>query len=288
MIGSKNGVNGRNGGGNVLQMSMNTISEQSIAYIPVDKVRPNPYQPRRTFDKMGLEELAISIREFGVLQPISVRYINGTSYELVAGERRLRACKMIGLETIPAVIMNLTDRDSALLALIENLQRENLSFLEESEGYANLIRDYGLTQEELAMKVGKSQSTIANKMRLLKLAPLVKKVIIDHDLSERHARALLKLPDEQLQLKVLQKVIHEGLTVKKTEELVDKAIQHLMDESKGKKEQKVKTYMRDIRLFTNTIQQAIDVMQQAGVEAHYQMEEKEDCYEIRIRIPTTE
>ncbi|NMA82650.1 MAG: nucleoid occlusion protein [Epulopiscium sp.] len=270
----------------MLHMPTNTTSDYSIINIPVDKIRSNPYQPRRTFDHMALEELAASIREFGVLQPISVRHINGNSYELVAGERRLRACKIVGATTIPAVVLTITDRDSALLALIENLQRENLNFLEESEGYSNLIRDYGLTQEELALKVGKSQSTIANKMRLLKLAPIVKKMIIDHDLSERHARALLKLPEEQLQLKVLQKVVQEGLTVKRTEELVDKVIQRLLDEKEEKKEQKVKTYLKDIRLFTNTIQQAINVMHQAGVEAKYEMEEKEDCYEITIRIPT--
>ena len=267
-------------------MSINELSDQSIAYIPVDKIRPNPYQPRRTFDQMQLEELASSIREFGVLQPISVRYMNHSSYELVAGERRLRACKLVGLKTIPAVVMELSDRDSALLALIENLQRENLNFLEESEGYFNLIRDYGLTQEELATKVGKSQSTIANKMRLLKLPPLVKKMIIDHDLSERHSRALLKIPEEQLQLSILKKIIDEGLTVKKTEALVERTIQRLMDESKGKKEQKVKAYLKDIRLFTNTIQQAINVMKQAGVEAHYKMQEKDHCYEITIQIPT--
>lgn len=269
----------------MINTALNQIKELRIQYVPVDSIRPNPYQPRKTFDKSALEELANSIKEYGVMQPISVRSINGISYELVAGERRLRASKLAGLEKIPTIIVDVNDKDSAVLALIENLQRQDLNFLEESEGFQNLMQDYGLTQEELAKKLGKSQSTIANKLRLLKLSSTVKKMLLENDLSERHARALLKLPDEQLQIKVLKKVIDQGLTVKRTEELVDQTIDLILKQSQDHGEQKVKRFLKDIRLFTNTIKQAIDVMHQSGVEAQYQMEEKEDFYEIKIRIP---
>ena len=141
------------------------------------------------------------------MQPISVRMIGNSNYELVAGERRLRACKNAGMDVIPAVLIEVSDKDSAVLSLIENLQREELNFLEEADAYFNLMKDYGFTQEELARSVGKSQSTIANKLRLLKLSPAVKKLLLEHNLSERHARALIKLPDEDIQMEVLKKVI---------------------------------------------------------------------------------
>ena len=192
--------------------------------IPIDLIRPNPYQPRKKFDQSSMDELCKSIKQYGVIQPINVRKISNTHYELVAGERRLRATAMSGQKEIPAIIVDVGEDDSAVMALIENLQRENLGYMEEAEGYLNLIKEHGLTQEELAQKIGKSQSTIANKIRLLRLPPMVKKILADNGLTERHARALLKLNDEQLQLKVLQKVVEKGLNVRKTEELVQKVI----------------------------------------------------------------
>jgi ParB family chromosome partitioning protein len=171
---------------------------KNITYLSIDSVRPNPYQPRKQFGKGALEELCESIQQYGVIQPINVRKITNNNYELVAGERRLRAAIMAGLKEIPAIVININDNDSAVLALIENLQR-NLNYLEEAEGYSNLINEHGFTQEELAQKIGKSQSTVANKIRLLRLSPLVKKILSDNNLTERHARALLKLHDEQLQ-----------------------------------------------------------------------------------------
>ncbi|WP_058486392.1 nucleoid occlusion protein [Defluviitalea phaphyphila] len=266
-------------------MQIDKSKELKVEFIPVDKIRPNPYQPRKNFDKKALEELTNSIKEYGVMQPITVRMIGNSSYELVAGERRLRACKNAGLDVIPAVLVDVNDQDSAVLSLIENLQREELNFLEESEAYNNLMQDYGFTQEELAKRLGKSQSTIANKLRLLKLSSEVKKVILENNLSERHARALLRLPDEKMQFMVLKRVISQGLNVKKTEELVEKMIEKIINKSQEKKEQKMKRYLKDIRLFTNTIQQAVDLIQQSGVEAKYTMEEKEDFYEIKIKIP---
>src|SRR5690554_1917315 len=193
-----------------------------IEHISVDNIRPNPYQPRKYFNQAAIEELAVSIENYGILQPLSVRKIGDTSYELVAGERRLRAAKLLGLETVPSIIVEIIEQDSAVLALIENIQREDLNYIEEAISYSHLINDHGLTQEEIAKKVGKTQSTIANKLRLLRLSDQVKKILIDKALSERHARALLRLPDEELQMEIIKKVLENNMTVKKTEELIEK------------------------------------------------------------------
>jgi len=271
----------------VMSMFRNSNSEEKnrIIHIPVEKIKPNPYQPRKVFDKASLEELCESIKQYGVLQPISVRRMSSGNYELVAGERRLRAAKMANLNEIPAIVMDITDNDSAILAMIENLQREDLHFMEEAEGYLNLISEHGMTQEELALKVGKTQSTIANKLRLLKLPPLVKKIINDNDLTERHARALLKLHDEQLQLKVLKTVCEKGLNVKKTEELVQNVIEKYTkdaDKQKGKKQIRV---FRDLRIYLNTLKQAVDMMKKAGIDAKSIHTDKGNYIEYIIRIP---
>ena len=163
--------------------------------IPVSMIKPNPYQPRKDFNKKSLEELSQSIRSFGVLQPISVREIKAGSYELIAGERRLRATEMAEINDIPAIVVEFKDKEAAFLALIENLQRDDLNFMEEAEGYSNLIEDHGFTQQEIASKMGKSQSTIANKLRLLKLPEDIKKILLENDFTERHGRALLKNDD---------------------------------------------------------------------------------------------
>ncbi|MDP4091935.1 MAG: nucleoid occlusion protein [Bacillota bacterium] len=272
---------------NKLQFQKTDKKEElkNISYISIDHIRPNPYQPRKQFNKASLEELCESIKQYGVLQPINVRKISNNTYELVAGERRLRSAEMAGLKEIPAIIINVNDNDSAVMALIENLQREDLSFMEEAEGYNNLLIEHGLTQEELAQKIGKSQSTIANKIRLLKLAPLVKKIIADNNLTERHARALLKLHDEQLQLKVLKRVCERGFNVKKTEELVERAIEKYTREAKEGSERKLTRAVKDIRIFVNTIRQAIDMMKKAGVNAKAAQIDRGDYVEFIVRIP---
>lgn len=264
------------------------ISSREIIDLPVDKIIPNPYQPRKFFDRDSLLELSKSIKEYGVMQPISVRLINGVSYEIVAGERRLRASKLAGMETIPAIVVNISDQYSAILAIIENLQRQNLNYLEEAEGFQNLIHDYSFTQEELAEKIGKSQSTIANKMRILRLSKNIQKILLENELSERHARALLKLTDEKSQLEVLKKVIELGLTVKKTEDLVEQILKKSQDISNPKNTFKVKRCIRDIRLFTNTIKQAVDIMNNSGVATDYIVNEVEDGYEINIKIKSSQ
>ncbi len=259
---------------------------KNITYINIDHIRPNPYQPRKQFNVTALEDLCESIKQYGVIQPISVRKLSTNSFELVAGERRLRAAEMAGLREIPAIVVTVTDNDSAVMALIENLQREDLTFMEEAEGYNNLLIEHGLTQEELAQKIGKSQSTIANKIRLLKLPPLVKKIIADNNLTERHARALLKLHDEQLQLRVLKRVCERGLNVKKTEELVERAIEKYTREVReGGGEKKVTRAVKDIRIFVNTVRQAIDMMKKAGVNAKAAQIDRGEYVEFIVRIP---
>ncbi|MCX7773273.1 MAG: nucleoid occlusion protein [Clostridia bacterium] len=263
--------------------------DKKITMIPIDLIRPNPYQPRRKFDQSALDELCQSIQQYGVIQPINVRKISNTHYELVAGERRLRATAMAGHKEIPAIIVDIGEDDSAILALIENLQREDLGYMEEAEGYRNLIKEHGLTQEELAQKIGKSQSTIANKIRLLRLSPMVKKLLSDNNLTERHARALLKLEDEQLQLKVLQRVCERGLNVRKTEELVQKALDKYCcnvksEEYKGR----VTKSIKDIRIFVNTIRQAIDTMKKSGVNARAAQIDRGEYLEFIVRIPKRE
>lgn len=258
-----------------------------IENIAVDRVMPNPYQPRKAFSDAALQELANSILEHGLMQPITVRMI-GDSYELIAGERRLKATKLAGITTIPAVIVEVTTKDSAVLALIENLQRENLNFLEESQAYEAIMKDYGYTQQELANTLGKSQSTIANKLRILKLTPKVQDLLVENNLTERHARALLKLPSEEHQVAILEKVIKQELNVKRTEQLVEQMLVDITKEEmiKHKANQKVKTYIRDMRLVTNTITEAVNLIQKAGIDAKYTMKEHADSYEIRIKIPT--
>ena len=273
---------------NKLQASKTERKEdlKNITYINIDCIRPNPYQPRKQFNKAALEELCESIKQYGVIQPINVRKISSNAYELVAGERRLRAAKMAELNEMPAIIINIDDNNSAVMALIENLQREDLSYMEEAEGYHNLITEHGFTQEELAQKIGKSQSTIANKIRLLKLPPLVKKILADNNLTERHARALLKLHDEQLQLKVLKHVCEKNMNVKKTEELVDRAIERYTREAKeGGSERKFTRAIKDIRIFVNTIKQAIDLMKKSGVNVKAAQFDRGEYVEFVVRIP---
>ncbi len=260
-----------------------------VVELPIDEIKPNPYQPRRYFEPGALDELASSIIEYGVLQPISVRRI-GDGYELIAGERRLRACKLIGLTTIPAIIHNMKDDDSAILALLENLQREDLGFMEEAQAYEHLIEDHGLTQDILANKIGKKQSTVANKLRILKLPTEVKRIIRENNLTERHARALLKLHDEQLQLSVLRTVCERHLNVSQTEEEIEKTIARITGNHSGKtmikKSKKLPNIkgMKDIRIFINTIRQAADYIKKEGRLVSFDEKNDDRYVEYTIRV----
>ncbi len=252
-------------------------------YLPIEYVRPNPYQPRREMDKESLEELCASIRQYGLMQPVVVRQINDCDYELIAGERRLRACGMLGMPRIPAVVVRVNGTDSAVMALIENIQRENLGYMEEAEAFCSLLSEHGLTQEELAERLGKNQSTIANKIRILKLSPEIRIQLAKHNLSERHARALLRLPDEKTRHRVLGSIISRGLNVAKTEELVEA----VLEKDKGIEErpaQNVRVF-KDVRIFSNTIKQAVDMMQKSGIDAKTFRTEDENFIEYTIKIP---
>jgi ParB family chromosome partitioning protein len=257
---------------------------KAIINIPVDKIAPNPYQPRKEFSGSSIEELAASIKEYGVLQPINVRKIGESGFELVSGERRLRASKLAGKSEIPSVIIEVAEQDSAVIALIENLQREDLNFMEEAEGYHNLINDHGMTQEELAKKVGKKQSTIANKLRLLKLNNSIKKTILENELTERHARALLKLHDEVLQEKALQSIVKKGLNVKKAEELVEKIIDEAAVTSEEPKRGRIKGKI-NYNIFINTIKNAYKEILKAGCKVEYAQVDKGEFIEVTVKIP---
>ncbi|MCF6465989.1 nucleoid occlusion protein [Clostridium sp. Cult2] len=258
--------------------------QPEIKYIPIESIKPNPYQPRKNFNKKSLEELSQSIKSFGLIQPISVRKLQNENYELIAGERRLRASELADLDKIPAIIVEYRDKESAMLALIENLQREDLNFIEEAEGYYNLIADHGFTQHELAEKIGKSQSTIANKLRVLKLPEDIKKDLIENNLTERHGRALLKLPDYELKREVLDKVIKKELNVSKTESLVNDILNDLTKEESVEEKQNIKRLI-STRIYLNTIKKAYNAIKDSGIDAKYIEKDKGEYVEVSIQIP---
>lgn len=250
-----------------------------VVQIETDRIKPNPYQPRRDFD--DLEGLAQSIEENGILQPLTVRKENG-EIELVAGERRLRAARMIGMPTVPCIVVEMTGRNSAAMALIENIQRRDLSVFDEAEAIAKLIDFYGMTQEDAAIKLGKSQSTIANKVRLLKLGDNVRKKASEYGLTERHARALLKLNDEEQQLEAVEAIHKRDLNVEASERLIDGMMKKFQDRESLRKRSAV---FKDVRLFVNTINKAIEMMKAAGINADSQKKQNDEYIEYIVRIP---
>lgn len=260
-------------------------AEKKILEICVDSVISNPYQPRKTFSQTGLQELSQSIKAYGVLQPINVRPIGEGKYELIAGERRVKAARIANLKTIPAIInYQFNDKDSAVLAIIENLQREDLNFIEEAEGYFNLIEDHGLTQQQLAIQIGKNQSTIANKLRILRLGDEIKEKLIEHQLTERHARALLKLPDDELRKLVLDKIIKNDYNVKKTEEFIQDMLMKITTEEEPKQQQKIRSFM-NYKIYINTIKQAYDAIKEKQGNAEFIQVDKGEFIEVTVKIP---
>ena len=253
---------------------------KEILKINVNDIIPNTYQPRRFFDEVALIELSQSIKEHGIIQPLTVRK-RGDIYELVAGERRLRAAKLASLGEVPCTLVDITDTQSAQIALLENLQREDLNYIEEAEAYYNLMNDHNFTQEEIASKMGKKQSTVANKLRLLKLSPRVRCLCLENSLTERHARALLSVTDEKLQLKIIEKVIKNGLNVKKTEELINKELLKLAGKSLNSKNKNVKSIF-PAKLYVNTIKQVFDKF---NIPANYKFNESEEYIQITVNIP---
>lgn len=258
----------------VLEKDHRTIKE-----IPVDQISPSPYQPRTIFDDQRLEELCQTIRVHGLIQPIVVRKIEN-GYECIAGERRLRAVKKLGLPTIPVILKNMNDSQSASISLIENLQREELTAIEEAMAYQQLIEIHQLTQESLAQRLGKSQSTIANKLRLLQLPMEVQEELLKRTITERHARALLSLPSKELQLQVLQEILERQLNVKQTDEW----IRRIKVKKTATKKRERKSFSRDIRIAMNTIRQSIEMIQESGVLIETEERKGDDYLEIMIRM----
>ena len=267
-------------------------AESELASIPVHRIHPGRFQPRRSIDQAELEQLARSVREVGVLQPVVVRP-SGDGYELVMGERRWRAAQAAGLETIPAIVRPLSDREAALAALAENLQREDLSYWDEAAGYERFLKTFGVTQEQLASALGKSQATIANKLRLLKLPEEVRRRLQAAGLGERHARSLLRLPDAQAQIEALTVMIDRALNAREAEEYVDRMLRGRVTEGHGTDRQRrdrrrgkaTVTVIKDVRIMLNTFRQGVEALRKAGLQADMRAEEAEDHIEIRIRIP---
>ena len=252
-----------------------------VVFLPIGSVRPNPSQPRKVFDQQGLQELASSIVQYGILQPLSVRRREG-GYELVAGERRLRAARMAGLTEVPCILLSVDEEQSGMLALVENLQRRDLDFIEEAEGLARLMRLYGLSQEQAAIRVGKSQSAVANKLRLLRHPPHVLAAIRQYGLSERHARALLKLPEE-VRLDAIDVIVQRQLNVARTEQYIDQ----LLSQPKQPEPRRGlgRFVLRDVILFLNTVEHNLDLIKNAGIRAAKTQEETDDEIVLTIRIP---
>lgn len=252
-----------------------------VVEIPCEQIAPNPYQPRQEFDRTELMSLAASIKTDGILQPLSVRKA-GDGYELIAGERRLRAAILAGLEVVPCIVSEMSDRNSALMSLVENIQRKDLGFFEEADAIARLIDFYGMTQEDAALRLGYAQSTLANKLRLRKLSADERRLITEYGLTERHARALLRLDDPEKRISVINQAGRRKLNVESTERLIDSMIEY--DKYK-ERIRKGSAIFRDLRLFMNTVNKAVETMQIAGVDVNVDKKQSEDFLEYHIRVP---
>ncbi|RYM04694.1 nucleoid occlusion protein [Sporolactobacillus sp. THM7-7] len=257
---------------------------ESVQEIPVSKITPNQYQPRSVFNEEKLQELAETIQSHGIIQPIVLRPL-GDRYEIIAGERRWRAASILGWEKIPSIIKNLDDDQTASIALIENLQREELTAIEEAMAYARLIDIHGLTQESLAQQLGKGQSTIANKLRLLKLPSSVQSAILEKQISERHARALIVLKDPEKQEKLLKEIIKKQLNVKQTENRVKQILSSKKSNKIEKKKTKRMALSRDTRIAVNTIRQSVHMVSDSGLDIDTNEEDLGDFFQFTIRIP---
>ena len=255
-------------------------NDMDVSYVPIDKIFANPSQPRKYFKDDTLEELCGSIKEYGVLQPILLRD-DGKGYTIIAGERRFKAAKLAGLDKIPAIIKKMENKEVALIALVENVQREDLNFLEEARGYKKLMEDFGLTQTEIAEKMNKKQSTISNKIRLLTLPDDIQESILENKLTERHARALLKLSDEEDRKQVIARVVDNGLNVKQTEKLIEE-LQQKKEEALRKKN---KINYISYKIYLNTLRKAFNQIKEMEKNAIFVQEDKGDFLEVKIVLP---
>lgn len=262
----------------ILLISEKPRTAGQVLLIPHEKIFPNPNQPRQHFDQEELVNLAISIRMNGILQPITVRKTE-KGYELVSGERRLRASKLAGLITVPCIVVDVNNMKSAVFALIENLQRQNLGFFEEARAIERLMSEYGLSQEDASRRLGKAPSTVSNKLRLLSLPKEAQDIIIEKGLSERHARALLRLKGEEV-MEVLEKITEKNLNVTQSEALVEEYL------SKGQAPtRRTKRMFSDVKIFLKAINNAVDTMQKSGIGADIKREDTGESYIYKIEIP---
>jgi ParB family chromosome partitioning protein len=252
--------------------------------IPIELINVNPDQPRKSFEETELSELSDSIREFGVIQPIIVKRDGRGQYTVIAGERRLRATALAGLKKIPAIVRDADERDSALLALVENVQREALNYMEEAVAYKRLMEDYGLTQAEIAKRVGKQQSTISNKIRILALPTEVRQALAENRLTERHARALLKVSADTVRKQIIKRVVEHNLNVKQTEKLVEDVLKK-QEEERRKGE---KLHFINYRIYLNTLKKAFSSISEVEKNAKFYLEDQGEQLEVRILIPKNE
>jgi ParB family chromosome partitioning protein len=257
------------------------VIERRVLELPVSDIRPNPRQPRQYFDPEGLWELSSSIRQHGVLQPLTVRRTDG-GWELIAGERRLRASKLAGLKTVPCIESGADEEESALLALIENLQRRDLHYFEEATAIADYICQTGVTQEEAAARLGRSPSALANKLRLLRLSPDCRKILVDAGLTERHARCLLRLEDESQRLSAARHMADKQLNVAQAEQYIERKLAELQTTPSAGRRTFI---LKDVRLFLNSLDRGLRLIREAGVDAQSAREETEDDILLTIRIP---
>ena len=266
-----------------MYMAKNQLYQSGrIHILPIERISPNPRQPRRHFPEQPLRELAESIRQHGVLQPLSVEKTAG-GYVLVAGERRLRAAGLAGLTHVPCILVRVSPQDSALLALVENLQRSDLHYLEEAEAISRLITTYGMSQEEAARRLGRSQPAVANKLRLLRLSPACGELLRKYELTERHARALLRLEGEQAQTAALRHIGEKQLTVAAAEEYIEGQLQKKQREDKAGR--KPLYIIKDVRLFLNSVDRGMETIRRAGVDARFDRRDSEEEITITIQIP---
>ena len=260
---------------------MGANEEKRVMRLGVETIHPNPRQPRRLFDEAALRELAASIRRHGILQPLTGRRRTG-GWELVAGERRLRAARLAGLEMVPCIEAEVDERESALLALVENLQRQDLHYFEEAAAIADYLRRSGATQEEAAAQLGRSAPAVANKLRLLRLSPACQAVLLENGLTERHARALLRLEDEEERLAAAKRAAARKLNVAQTEQYIERRLAELQTTPPTGR----RTYiLKDVRLFLNSVDRGLRIVREAGVEAKCLREDTEEEIVMTIRIP---
>ena len=250
--------------------------ERDLFLLPADSIQPNPDQPRREFGQDELQELTRSIAQVGLIQPLTVRPAR-QGYELISGERRLRACQLLGLREVPCIVEQVSPEQSALMALVENVQRSDLSFWEEAEGYRRLLTVYGLGREDLCRRIGKSPAFLSNKLRLLRLSPAVRTAAEQGHLSERHARCLLSLETEEAQLQLIERIEREGWSVRQTESFVERT-------ASRPKPLRVLRLNRDGRLFMNGLKTLLEQLRQAGMAAEMQAERRSDGLDVTIRI----